>query len=221
MAAIPPELKIKLLESNINNYNDAITRAQSLQEMYVEANVLHLIQAPSTSTTNNLILEDISKLKETVNAMSVKETFTPHQGTSTSFPKTNPHNQRNQHTFRKRHNFKPYRKQQFSNNRGQHKFHNFQHTPRTLHQQFPNFTCHYCGKSGHVMKNCFHFKNICQNLQRFNNPQTAPIHHVNTNQRYRPADFQALGLHQAYPAITNLQTPPPTENITTHHPNLY
>lgn len=172
LALIPLDNKIKILENNISNFEEAVVKAQTLQELQEQhfgANAL-----PSTSQKDNFYLEQINSLREEVSALKTQNTNVKHAQKNVKAQNSNYHNQRPRHNpyqnYRGRGNQNKSHGQKFQNRRpNQFNRPNFQ--PRQT-----NKWCKFCEMQNHNFEDCFKFKNLVKQQVR---EQTA---HLSNNQ---------------------------------------
>lgn len=132
LQAIPQEFKIKILEADINEFSKAVVKAQQLQDICSNSQIL----VPTTSSQPTIaeLTAQINHLKEELQSV-----------------KTSNNNEKDQSPFKRNNN----RKRGFKNfdNKRKPYFKSFAEKP------FQNvIKCQYCNKNGHIMRNCFLFK---------------------------------------------------------------
>ena len=141
IAALPYNIRVNLLKENISDFNEAVKRAQQLQDIEIAAAVVPM------HTSNNQInhLEnEIKSLKEQLNVM------TQHK------------QEENQTNVGFRNHKDAYYKKRFSRNFNNQNFHkNTYKRPKFDKYKFnKNSYCTFCGRNNHIMKNCREFLSI-------------------------------------------------------------
>lgn len=141
ISSIPSNIRIKLQEEGIDDYNAAVARAQTLQEILYNEKILYA--GPSTSTSNDLpFAEQLQKISEKLNNL----TFKADNEHNCQFHNNEGSNKRNSSSFKHRKQFKAKNNfKRYSPHRSpKHK------TPR----------CQLCSKYGHDAKSCFKWKRL-------------------------------------------------------------
>lgn len=143
--SIPHQYKIKILEQGIQNYEAAVAKAQLLQNLEVHSQII----IPSTSSQPTL-----AEISAQVN--SLKADFSSFDNQTKGYE--NKHksygNHRNNRNWNQN---KPYKR-----------FSYFQNNSVSKNKN-ATMSCGYCGRTSHVMKDCFQFKSEMGNLARNNN----------------------------------------------------
>lgn len=146
---LPLASKTKILEAQIVNFDEAVKRAQIIQDVEISTNVLSCnnIVQPGLNEEINLLKQEITDLKsQSQNVNKDKSHY------NSKFSKHKHHNK-----F-----FKP--RGQFHNN----KFRNYNKDFRNS-VNYKQKQCAFCGKFNHIMKNCFEFKRLFPDPQSNHN----------------------------------------------------
>lgn len=72
ISCIPANLRIKTQEEGINDYNTAVTHAQTLQEILYNEKILHA-GLPSSTSTYLHFADQLQKISEKLNISTLKE----------------------------------------------------------------------------------------------------------------------------------------------------
>lgn len=139
ISSIPSNLSIKLQEEGINKYDLAVKRAQILQDIFQNRQIL---QACPSSTSVDSISKQLVELTQKINAF----TFSTHDKRNDS--DTVSVNKQNKQTQHKYTNFK---NRHFGYQRPQN------HQTFVKHRHMNN-QCQLCFKNGHTAKQCFKWK---------------------------------------------------------------
>lgn len=153
MNALPKNIHIKLLEEGITEFDNALSRAEQLQNIY------KYTDSPTTPTSANLPVYNL-------------------EHDNNSFPNSHSSDSKDSKTDLKRKTF--HNRNYFSSGRrqkqnvNQNKFHtpyNRKNVSNSFRQKMVH-QCAFCGRRGHLMKSCFDFRDFMQNMkqdQSFNN----------------------------------------------------
>ena len=143
ISTIPPNLRIKLQEEQINYYKKAVDRAQTLQDIALNETLLNqMMQNP----TVNKISQQLVELTEKVNSLS----FTNNTQGDSSTNKNKDVEERGSNSFSPR-CFKNHYKTKFPyrSKPNKNRFH-----PRTA------IICQLCNRKGHTANRCFKWQHL-------------------------------------------------------------
>lgn len=154
-AAIPPTIKVKLLEKNLTDFDQIVQTAQNLFNQYARHNILNLL-IPASNHENTEILNTLhSEIKELKN--SIQKQQVPQSQISPQLRSTFSRKHANESSLGKNQSFFPRQRQQ------------------NIFKHKNTISCHYCGRQGHIRRNCWRLRNTqCRSTQDY--PQEMTIH---------------------------------------------
>lgn len=158
--SINPIHKLKILEAAITAYDEIVARAQLLQDVTIQAQVLNPL--PSRDSLSHPVLDDLSQqvnfIKEKVENLSGNNSNKQESSHSTSND-TYESNLPNRHRFNKNRQAADFRAS--------------------------NVRCQYCGKGRHTLANCFRFKNFVASQGNQANQASSSRHRPYSNSQNR------------------------------------
>lgn len=74
LSSLPSEIRVKIMESNITDFNEAVERANNLQNILIENRVLNSIQMTEPSTS---LQAEVHSLRQTIEELKQSQTKVP------------------------------------------------------------------------------------------------------------------------------------------------
>lgn len=147
ISALTPNLRIKLREENIENFTDAVKRAQALQEILQN----ELSVQPENSAAINNISSHLADLATKVNALTISN-----NKSNSTCDNNNSHNKTEKSRECCNRRDRGFKTRSFGRN----------HSSQNRRQNF--IKCQICGKSNHTADKCFKYVNLLNyNQNRF------------------------------------------------------
>lgn len=156
LVSIPSEMRIKILENDIKDYVTAVNHAQKLQDISIQ-----------NSVVNKINVQDSPDLKSEINAIkiAVEKLSQPSEQinkiTNISHPNTNRPKSREYNWS----------------------YHRTHYRDNKSNQMYHREKCHFCGKFGHIMKNCNEY-NRRQNQRGWSRFQIPRFQNSNSNRQH-------------------------------------
>lgn len=167
LSTIPTTFKIKIKESNITSYNKAVQKAQYLQDILEENKTVNNIDVKENDQN---LHKKIEELKEQINLLTSnlnkkenpQQVFQDRANRYERLPVRQTRSYRNQPKFQRN-----IHKTKFFNNQNR----NVKHNSRV--------SCHFCGKIGHIMRDCRQYLRHQYSNPRENNYNSSASHSSN------------------------------------------
>lgn len=181
-AALPYSIKVVLLKENIVDFNEAVKRAQQLQDIEISAAMVPTHPSDIKIASLN---EEVNALKQQINAISLQKS---------EQNKTKQDHREYRNAYKTRFSRKPYDRN-FGNKQNYYKpkFNNFSRTT----------TCSFCGRNNHIMKNCREFLSLMKNSDKNQTYPKLPQSRRHDNQ-YNDRSFPNVDAESFRPGNLNL-----------------
>lgn len=189
LESIPVNIRVKLLEYNIDSYDETVAKAQHLQDIFAQS---ALLQGESSSQPFAEISAQINSLQSQIKDLNVNNSSDNNSQSAARQhnSRSNYHAYHNNNSYvrtnRYNHNYNSWQPRQRSNfshhsgnnqfTRGNYRRNNSNSFPnvRNVQSQNTRQNCLFCGNQGHLMINCNQFRRLVQPVSSVNNNNSVP-----------------------------------------------